>query len=78
MPQELVETWKIDRTHPFDIAGERVVGSARFLEGFGVDASQYSRALKPADLPIVPRTALELVINRKTAKALGVTCRQRR
>jgi len=36
-PQELVETWKIDRTHPLDIGLVKGSwGSARFLEGFGV------------------------------------------
>jgi diacylglycerol kinase family enzyme len=36
-PQELVETWKIDHTHPFDIASVKAAwGTSRFLEGFGV------------------------------------------
>jgi diacylglycerol kinase (ATP) len=48
MPQELVETWKIDRTHPFDIG--LVKGSwgiGRFLEGFGVGL--FAGFLKAAD-----------------------------
>jgi diacylglycerol kinase family enzyme len=36
-PQELVETWKIERTHPLDIGLVKASwGTSHFLEGFGV------------------------------------------
>jgi diacylglycerol kinase (ATP) len=36
-PQELVETWKIENTHPLDVCSVKGSwGTSRFLEGFGV------------------------------------------
>ena len=36
-PQELVETWKIERTHPLDVGVVKASwGMSHFLEGFGV------------------------------------------
>jgi diacylglycerol kinase family enzyme len=47
-PQELVETWKIDRTHPLDVGMVKASwGTSSFLEGFGVGL--FAEFLKSAD-----------------------------
>jgi putative ABC transport system substrate-binding protein len=63
----------------FAVAGGLLSYGANFTETFRVVGNYTGRILKgekPADLPVQQATAVELIINQKTAKTLGITVPQ--
>jgi len=78
-PQELVETWKLDNTHPLDVGAVKASwGASRFVEGFGIGVfAEFLRAadkgekVKGADNLRKGRALLEKRI--KTAKPVDLS-----
>jgi putative ABC transport system substrate-binding protein len=59
--------------HDIALAGGLVVYGARYDEGFRLVSNYILKGEKAADLPVQQVSKIELVINLKTAKALGLT-----
>jgi putative ABC transport system substrate-binding protein len=60
----------------FAASGGLVSYGGRFTDSWrqvGVYAGRIIKGEKPADLPVVQSTKVELILNLKTAKALGLT-----
>ena len=70
----------ISQFREFAAAGGLISYGASFADGFLIIGGYTGRILngeKPADLPVHQSTKVELIINLKTAKALGLTIPER-
>jgi putative tryptophan/tyrosine transport system substrate-binding protein len=66
----------IQQSRDFSVAGGLASYSGNFMESHrqaGIYTGRIIRGDKPADLPVQQVTTLEMVINLKTAKILGLT-----
>jgi putative ABC transport system substrate-binding protein len=66
----------IFQTREFAAAGGLISYSGNFVDSYrqiGVYAGRILKGEKPADLPIQQSTKVEMILNLKTAKALGLT-----